>query len=140
MDDTAQVIDSLKRRFPRIEGPRKNDICYATQSRQDAVKRLAQECDMVLIVGSPNSSNSNRLKEIAEKLGRPAYLVDGPEDLRQAWLQGVSNIGLSAGASAPEVLVEQVVNKLMSWGADACLEDDGTREEVTFPLPKTLQK
>ena len=139
MDDTAQVISQLKQRFPKIQGPRKNDICYATQSRQDAVKRLAKSCDVVLVVGSPNSSNSNRLKEIAEKLGRPAYLIDGADDLHKEWFSDVDDIGLSAGASAPEVLVEQVINRLMSWGAEACREDEGAREEVTFPLPKSLQ-
>jgi 4-hydroxy-3-methylbut-2-enyl diphosphate reductase len=140
MDDTAQIIDALRRRFPRIQGPRKDDICYATQSRQDAVKRLAAECDVVLVVGSPNSSNSNRLKEIAEKLGKPAYLVDGPADLRQDWLQGNTVIGLTAGASAPEVLVEQVLDQLKAWGATEAVEDGGMPEEVTFPLPKILQQ
>ena len=139
MDDTRQVIDALKARFPQIQGPKKDDICYATQSRQDAVKRLAGECDLVLVVGSPNSSNSNRLKEIADKMGRPAYLVDGPEDLRQSWLEQVNVIGLTAGASAPEVLVEQVIDRLRSWGAEAAQEDAGTRENVTFPLPRALQ-
>lgn len=139
MNDTRQVIDALKARFPTIQGPKKDDICYATQSRQDAVKRLAGECDLVLVVGSPNSSNSNRLKEIADKLGRPAYLVDGPDDLQQHWLQQVDIIGLTAGASAPEVLVEQVIDKLRSWGAETAEEDGGTRENVTFPLPKALQ-
>ncbi|WP_456372115.1 4-hydroxy-3-methylbut-2-enyl diphosphate reductase [Thiolapillus sp.] len=139
MDDTARIIEALRQRFPRIQGPKKDDICYATQSRQDAVKRLANECDLVLVVGSPNSSNSNRLKEIAEKLGKPAYLVDGPADLRRKWLQGNHLIGLTAGASAPEVLVKQVLDQLQEWGAGEASEDDGVREEVTFPLPKILQ-
>jgi 4-hydroxy-3-methylbut-2-enyl diphosphate reductase len=139
MDDTAEIIAALRLHFPDIQGPRKDDICYATQSRQDAVKRLADECDAVLVVGSPNSSNSNRLKEIAEKLGKPAYLVDGPEDLRKEWLKNNKVIGLSAGASAPEVLVEQVLDQLKDWGAKEAIEDDGIREEVTFPLPKALQ-
>jgi len=139
MDDTRQVIDALRARFPQIQGPTKDDICYATQSRQDAVKRLAGECELVLVVGSPNSSNSNRLKEIADKMGRPAYLVDGPDDLRQSWLKQVNVIGLTAGASAPEVLVEQVIDRLRSWGAEPAEEDAGTRENVTFPLPKALQ-
>ena len=139
MDDTEQIISALRERFPRIQGPRKDDICYATQSRQDAVKRLASQCDVVLVVGSPNSSNSNRLKEIAEKLGKPAYLVDGPSDLRRDWLRGNHIIGLTAGASAPEVLVKQVLDQLQDWGAKEAEEDGGIREEVTFPLPKALQ-
>lgn len=139
MDDTAEIIAALRQHFPDIQGPKKDDICYATQSRQDAVKRLADECDAVLVVGSPNSSNSNRLKEIAEKLGKPAYLVDGPEDLRKEWLNNNNIIGLTAGASAPEVLVEQVLDQLKAWGAKEAAEDDGIREEVTFPLPKALQ-
>ncbi|HID07282.1 MAG TPA: 4-hydroxy-3-methylbut-2-enyl diphosphate reductase, partial [Armatimonadetes bacterium] len=140
MDDTAEIINALRRKFPNIQGPKKDDICYATQSRQDAVKRLAAECDVVLVVGSPNSSNSNRLKEIAEKLGKPAYLVDGPEDLRREWLTGHPLIGLTAGASAPEVLVEQVLDQLKAWGAREAMEDGGMPEEVTFPLPKILQQ
>lgn len=139
MDDTRQVIDALKARFPHIQGPKKDDICYATQSRQDAVKRLAAECDLVLVVGSPNSSNSNRLKEIADKMGRPAYLVDGPDDLQRNWLQQVKVIGLTAGASAPEVLVKQVIDRLRSWGAEDAQEDSGARETVAFPLPRALQ-
>jgi 4-hydroxy-3-methylbut-2-enyl diphosphate reductase len=122
MHDTAQVIAALQRRFPKIKGPRKDDICYATQNRQDAVTRLAQQCDLVLVVGSPNSSNSNRLKEIAEKQQRPAYLIDGPEDIRREWLEGVRIIGLTAGASAPEVLVENVILQLRDWGAETCEE------------------
>ncbi|WP_456380799.1 4-hydroxy-3-methylbut-2-enyl diphosphate reductase [Thiolapillus sp.] len=140
MDDTAEIITALRKRFPQIQGPRKDDICYATQSRQDAVKRLAAECDVVLVVGSPNSSNSNRLKEIAEKLGKPAYLVDGPSDLRREWLEGNRIIGLTAGASAPEVLVEQVLDQLKAWGATEAVEDGGIPEDVTFPLPRILQQ
>ncbi len=139
MNDTQRVIEALKQQYPDIQGPKKDDICYATQSRQDAVKRLAGECDLVLVVGSPNSSNSNRLKEIADKMGRIAYLVDGPDELRKEWLDEVRVIGLTAGASAPEVLVEQVIAKLRSWGADTIEEDDGIRENVTFPLPRALQ-
>ena len=138
MHDTAQVIAALQRRFPKIKGPRKDDICYATQNRQDAVTRLAQQCDLVLVVGSPNSSNSNRLKEIAEKQQRPAYLIDGPEDIRREWLQGVRIIGLTAGASAPEVLVENVIRQLRDWGAETCEEDTGQPETVVFALPKNL--
>ncbi len=139
MDDTARVIDALRERFPRIQGPRKDDICYATQNRQDAVRRLAQRCELVLVVGSPNSSNSNRLKELAEKQGRRAYLIDGPEDIDRAWLSGVDTIGLTAGASAPEVLVEQVIARLKAWGASDITQDGGEPEQVVFALPKNLQ-
>jgi 4-hydroxy-3-methylbut-2-enyl diphosphate reductase len=138
MDDTAVIIDALRARFPDIVGPKRNDICYATQNRQDAVKDLAQKCDLVLVVGSPNSSNSNRLKEIAVKLGKPAYLIDGPEDIRPEWLSGVDTIGLTAGASAPEVLVGQVVERLKAWGAESVEENAGRPERVTFGLPKNL--
>ncbi len=119
-------------------GPKRNDICYATQNRQDAVKDLAQKCDLVLVVGSPNSSNSNRLKEIAIKLGKPSYLIDGPDDIRAEWLKGVDTIGLTAGASAPEVLVGQVVERLQAWGATTIEENVGRPEQVTFGLPKNL--
>ena len=138
MHDTALVIEALQRRFPSIQGPKKDDICYATQNRQDAVTRLAQQCDLVLVVGSPNSSNSNRLKEIAEKQGRPAYLIDGPEDIRREWLDGVATVGLTAGASAPEVLVENVIRQLRDWGADSVEQDGGQPETVVFALPKNL--
>jgi 4-hydroxy-3-methylbut-2-enyl diphosphate reductase len=137
--DTDQVIQALKRRFPQITGPKKKDICYATQNRQDAVKALAEACDIVLVVGSPNSSNSNRLREIAEKTGTPAYLIDGPEDINKAWLSKAKQIGLTAGASAPEILVENVIDKLRAWGAQAPVELNGKREEVVFSLPKELQ-
>ena len=139
MDDTDQVIQALKKRFPHITGPKKKDICYATQNRQDAVKELASRCDLVLVVGSPNSSNSNRLREIAEKHGTPAYLIDGPEDIDQSWLKNCAHIGLTAGASAPEILVESVVSKLRTWGASESIENKGKREEVVFSLPKELQ-
>lgn len=138
MHDTARVIEALQRRFPAIKGPKKDDICYATQNRQDAVTRLAAQCDLVLVVGSPNSSNSNRLKEIAEKQGRPAYLIDGPEDIRPEWLEGVGVVGVSAGASAPEVLVENVIAHLRDWGAESVEEDSGEPETVVFALPKNL--
>lgn len=139
MDDTAKVIDALREQFPQIHGPRKDDICYATQNRQDAVKRLSEHCDLVLVVGSPNSSNSNRLKEIATKQGIPAFLIDGPEDIQRAWLNTVETIGLTAGASAPEVLVESVIQKLRDWGASDVQEDGGEPETVVFALPKNLQ-
>jgi 4-hydroxy-3-methylbut-2-enyl diphosphate reductase len=138
MHDTARVIEALQARFPSIKGPRKDDICYATQNRQDAVTRLAARCDLVLVVGSPNSSNSNRLREIAEKQGLAAYLIDGPEDIQREWLSGVTTIGLTAGASAPEVLVENVIKRLREWGADHVENDDGEPEDVVFALPKSL--
>ena len=140
MDDTARVIDALQQRFPSIRGPKKDDICYATQNRQDAVTRLAEKCDMVLVVGSVNSSNSNRLREIAEKQGRPSYLIDGPEDIRRDWLDGIETIGVTAGASAPEVLVASVIDRLREWGADGVENDDGKPETVVFALPKNLMK
>src|SRR5690606_37834767 len=125
MDDTAKVIDALREHFPLIEGPRKDDICYATQNRQDAVKQLASECDLVLAVGSPNSSNSNRLRELSDRMGTPAYLIDGAEEIRPEWLEGVTNIGVTAGASAPDVLVQQVIRHLRDSGADSVQELDG---------------
>jgi 4-hydroxy-3-methylbut-2-enyl diphosphate reductase len=139
MDDASQIITALRQRFPAIHGPKKDDICYATQNRQDAVKQLAEQCDVVLVVGSPNSSNSNRLRELANRLGRPAYLIDSAGDLKQEWLEGVESIGLTAGASAPEVLVNEVIEQLKNWGADALLEDQGKQENIVFPLPKALQ-
>ena len=138
VDDARAVIEALKARFPGIVGPRKDDICYATQNRQDAVKSLAQHCDVVLVVGSPNSSNSNRLREVAAKVGVAAYMVDRPEDLDPAWLVGMQTVGVTAGASAPEVLVEQVVERLRGLGAGEVSELDGISERVTFPLPKAL--
>ncbi|MEW6352824.1 MAG: 4-hydroxy-3-methylbut-2-enyl diphosphate reductase [Pseudomonadota bacterium] len=138
MDDTARVIDALRARFPKIIGPKKDDICYATQNRQDAVKDLAQRCDVVLVVGSPNSSNSNRLKELAGKLGTPAYLIDSAAEIRGEWLIGAHTIGVTAGASAPEVLVQQVIARLQEWGAQSIEENSGPRERVMFPLPKEL--
>jgi len=139
VDDTAKVIDALRRRFPHIQGPRKDDICYATQNRQDAVKQLAAECDLVLVVGSPNSSNSNRLRELAERMGAEAYLLDSVEDIDPAWLQGKSRIGVTAGASAPEVLVAAVVQGLRDLGASAPVELVGRPENVTFSLPRELR-
>ncbi|MEH6592016.1 MAG: 4-hydroxy-3-methylbut-2-enyl diphosphate reductase [Halioglobus sp.] len=139
MDDTARVIESLRQRFPRIEGPRKDDICYATQNRQDAVKQLADGCDLVLVVGSPNSSNSNRLRELAERMGADAYLIDSAEDINPRWLTGKSNIGVTAGASAPEILVQQVLDGLCALGANAAVELDGRPENVTFSMPRELR-
>ncbi|MEO9333295.1 4-hydroxy-3-methylbut-2-enyl diphosphate reductase [Ectopseudomonas guguanensis] len=139
MDDTSKVIDALRAKFPAIGGPRKDDICYATQNRQDAVKQLASECDVLLVVGSPNSSNSNRLRELAERMGTPAYLIDGAEDLKHEWFEGVKGIGITAGASAPEVLVRGVVEQLRAWGAAGETELDGRPENITFSMPKELR-
>ncbi|QLF93060.1 4-hydroxy-3-methylbut-2-enyl diphosphate reductase [Pseudomonas sp. ABC1] len=139
MDDTSRVIDALRQRFPNIGGPRKDDICYATQNRQDAVKQLADECDVVLVVGSPNSSNSNRLRELAERMATPAYLIDGAEDLRREWFENIQRIGITAGASAPEVLVKGVIEQLRAWGATDSSELDGRPENVTFSMPKELR-
>ncbi|MGE8321751.1 MAG: 4-hydroxy-3-methylbut-2-enyl diphosphate reductase, partial [Pseudomonas sp.] len=139
MDDTSRVIDALRARFPNIGGPRKDDICYATQNRQDAVKQLADECDVVLVVGSPNSSNSNRLRELAERMGTPAYLIDGAEDLQRGWFEQAARIGITAGASAPEVLVRGVIEQLKAWGATGAEELDGREENITFSMPKELR-
>ncbi|WP_241778950.1 4-hydroxy-3-methylbut-2-enyl diphosphate reductase, partial [Pseudomonas corrugata] len=139
MDDTSRVIDALRSRFPAIGGPRKDDICYATQNRQDAVKQLADECDVVLVVGSPNSSNSNRLRELAERMGTPAYLIDGAEDMQRSWFDGIEHIGITAGASAPEVLVRGVIQQLQAWGAIGADELAGREENITFSMPKELR-
>lgn len=139
MDDTARIIDILRRRFPDIEGPRKDDICYATQNRQDAVKRLSADHDLMLVVGSPNSSNSNRLRELAERLGTPAYLIDGPDQLEPAWFEGVSSVAVTAGASAPESVVQSVCSKLRDFGAETLDQEDGVTESVQFSLPKELR-
>lgn len=139
MDDTSKVIDALRAKFPHIQGPRKNDICYATQNRQDAVKELADQCDLVLVVGSPNSSNSNRLRELAERMGTPGYLIDGAEDLRKEWFAGIQRVGITAGASAPEVLVRGVIQQLRDWGAEPEVELDGREENITFSMPKELR-
>jgi len=139
MDDTSKVIDALRNKFPAIGGPRKDDICYATQNRQDAVKQLAAECDVLLVVGSPNSSNSNRLRELAERMGTPAYLIDGAEDLKREWFADVTGIGITAGASAPEVLVQGVIQQLSEWGATGAQELLGRPENVTFSMPKELR-
>lgn len=139
MDDTSKVIDALRAKFPHIQGPRKNDICYATQNRQDAVKELADQCDLVLVVGSPNSSNSNRLRELAERMGTPGYLIDGAEDLQKEWFDGVQRIGITAGASAPEVLVRGVIQQLREWGAEPEVELEGREENITFSMPKELR-
>ena len=139
MDDTAKVIQALRAKFPLIDGPRKDDICYATQNRQDAVKQLALECQLVLVVGSPNSSNSNRLRELAERCGSTAYLIDGASDIDAAWLEDIAQIGITAGASAPAVLVSEVVAKLQALGCSAPAELEGIEENVSFSLPKELR-
>ena len=139
VDDTARVIDALRNRFPSIQGPRKDDICYATQNRQDAVKTLAEQSDVVLVVGSTNSSNSNRLRELAERCGARAYLVDDATQIDPAWLQGVSAVGVTAGASAPEILVEDVVSNLKELGVRAVSNLEGREENITFSLPKALR-
>lgn len=140
VDDAARVIDALKLRFPTIVGPKKDDICYATQNRQDAVKALARQCDLVIVVGSPNSSNSNRLREVAQNLGVDSYMVDNASQLQASWVVGKTSIGVTAGASAPEVLVQEVITKLKDYGINTINELDGIIENVTFPIPKTLSE
>ncbi len=140
VDDTAAIVDALRARFPALTGPRKEDICYATQNRQDAVKKLVQQVDVMLVVGSRTSSNSNRLREIAEKAGIPGHLIDGPEDLREQWFTDCAAVGVTAGASAPELLVRQVIERLRGWGGDFAEEVEGRSEQVVFSLPKLLRK
>ena len=139
IDDTAKVIDALREKFPAIQGPRKDDICYATQNRQDAVRDLANQCDVVLVVGSPNSSNSNRLRELAERMGKHAYLVDNADELQKEWFNHVATVGVTAGASAPEILIKQVLQRLQDWGASVPQELAGREENITFSLPKELR-
>ena len=139
MDDTAKIIAALVMRFPTIQGPRKEDICYATQNRQDAVKQLALECDLLLVVGSPNSSNSNRLKELAERLGCESYLIDGVDDIDPVWLEGRLRLGITAGASAPEVLVQQVVERLQEISHLEPAEVEGVEENIVFSMPRELR-
>jgi 4-hydroxy-3-methylbut-2-en-1-yl diphosphate reductase len=140
LDDAAEVVAALKRRFPNIAEPKKADICYATQNRQDAVKLMAPQVDLVIVVGSENSSNSNRLREVAERFGVPAYLVDSADHLDPEWLQGRSRIGVTAGASAPEVLVKALIERLKQIGAGSVRALDGVQEKVVFPLPKGLSQ
>lgn len=140
MDDARVVIDALRARFPKIRGAKKEDICYATQNRQDAVKALAEQSDLVLVVGSPNSSNSNRLREVAERRGTRAYLIDNADEIRSDWLDGVGTVGITAGASAPEVLVEAVIDRLRQTDPNASVQDmQGREEKVFFKLPKNLE-
>ena len=139
VDDTAEVLAALQRRFPSLRTPRQEDICYATQNRQDAVKKLVDGCDVVVVVGSRSSSNSNRLREIAEKNGKAGYLVDGPDDLRPEWFEGKQAVGVTAGASAPELLVQRVVARLREWGGQGAEEVVGREENVVFALPRELR-
>jgi len=139
MDDTSKVIDALREKYPTIKGPRKKDICYATQNRQDAVKQLALESELLLVVGSPNSSNSNRLKELAERLGCESYLIDSVEDIEQQWFDGKSNFGVTAGASAPEILVQQVVDRLREICKQEPEELEGVEENIVFSMPRDLR-
>ena len=140
VDDTKVVIDSLKAQFPNIQGPKKDDICYATQNRQDAVRSLARDADMMIVVGSTNSSNSNRLRELSETLGVPSYLVDKPRQIEQSWFDGVNIVGITAGASAPEILVKQVIDKVKHWGGKVVNEANGPIEDVSFSLPIELRQ
>lgn len=139
VDDTSRVIDALRSRFPAIQGPRKDDICYATQNRQDAVKQLAVSAQVVLVVGSPNSSNSNRLRELAERMGARAYLIDNAGQIDRAWLEGAQVVGLTAGASAPEVLIRDVIARLQEWGGEVPEELQGRPEHIVFSMPKELR-
>jgi 4-hydroxy-3-methylbut-2-en-1-yl diphosphate reductase len=140
VDDAAQIVAALKARFPGIRGPKRDDICYATQNRQDAVKLMAPQCDLVIVVGSPNSSNSNRLREVAEHMGAEAYMVDSAGDLRPEWLAGKKRVGVSAGASAPEVLVQELIARLKQMGAASVRPLDGITERVVFSLPRELAR
>src|SRR5215475_13028366 len=140
VDDTAEIVAALRARFPQLATPRREDICYATQNRQDAVKKLLEQCDVLLVVGSRTSSNSNRLRELAERAGIPGYLVDGPEDLKPEWFAGTQAVGVTAGASAPELLVQQVVAQLKRWGGVATEEVLGREEHVIFTLPRELRR
>lgn len=139
MDDTTEIVSALRRRFPALSTPRKEDICYATQNRQDAVKKLLEKCDVIVVVGSRTSSNSNRLRELADRAGVAGYLVDGPADLHREWFEGKLAVGVTAGASAPELLVQQVVERLRAWGAELPEEVIGREEKVLFALPRELR-
>lgn len=139
VDDTSDVIDALRKRFPDIIGPRKDDICYATTNRQEAVRNLAQHSDVVLVVGSKNSSNSNRLAELAQRAGKPAYLIDTASDIQEAWLKGAASVGVTAGASAPDVLVQAVIDKLRTLGGEPAVEMEGREENIVFEVPKELR-
>ena len=139
VDDSRRVIDALRKKFPLIKGPKKDDICFATQNRQDAVKDMAQQCDLLLVVGSANSSNSNRLRELSERMGTPAYLIDGADEIQPQWLKNVSKVGVTAGASAPEILVQQVIDQLKQYGGAEPRELEGIQETIVFAMPKELK-
>jgi len=139
VDDSTEIIQALKQKFPDIQGPKKDDICYATQNRQDAVKQLASKCDLVLVVGSTNSSNSNRLKELALTQGVHSYLIDGAKDINRDWFNGINKVGVTAGASAPEILVDNVINQIQTWFEANITKDDGPAENIVFQLPKELR-
>lgn len=139
VDDTSDIIDALRERFPQIIGPRKDDICYATTNRQEAVRNLAAEAEVVLVVGSKNSSNSNRLAELAQRAGIPAFLIDSAEDIREEWLDGVNCIGVTAGASAPDILVQEVIKRLQALGGEGSVEMQGREENIVFEVPKELR-
>ncbi len=139
VDDSIEIINCLREKFPCIKGPHKDDVCYATQNRQDAVRKIAPQCQLMLVVGSANSSNSNRLRELSERQGTDAYLVDGPQEINKEWLQGIATVGVTAGASAPDILVQQVVEQLQSWGCQNTTELLGVREDIVFALPLELR-
>ena len=139
VDDTSEVIEALQEKFPNIQSPKKSDICYATQNRQDSVKEVIKHSEILLVIGSKNSSNSNRLKEIADNQGKPAYLIDSSDDIDEQWLDNIKSVGITAGASAPEILVQEVVSFLMSQGGHEIIEVEGTREDVNFPVPASLK-
>lgn len=140
VDDASQIVAALRQRFPRIQGPKKDDICYATQNRQESAKSLAEQCDFIIVVGSPNSSNSNRLREVAAARGVEARMVDSAAEIESSWVEGKARVGITAGASAPEVLVEQVIDRLRTLGVSVVRQDHGSPENVTFPLPMELQR
>ena len=139
VDDTSEVIEALQEKFPNIQSPKKSDICYATQNRQDSVKEVIKHSEILLVIGSKNSSNSNRLKEIADNQGKPSYLIDSSDDIDEQWLDNINSVGITAGASAPEILVQEVVSFLMSKGGHEIVEVEGTREDVNFPVPASLK-
>ena len=139
VDDTAEIFAAIKQRFPHVREPKQQDICYATQNRQDAVKLMTPQVDVAIVVGSPTSSNSNRLREVAQRLGKPAYMVDTVADLKPEWFDGAQSVGLTAGASAPDVLVQEVIAQLRAWGAQAIRQLPGAEEHMQFPMPKGLR-
>ena len=139
VDDTTEVIEALQEKFPNIQSPKKSDICYATQNRQDSVKEVIKHSEILIVIGSKNSSNSNRLKEIADNQSKPAYLIDSSNDIEEKWLENISSVGITAGASAPEILVQEVVSFLMTQGGNEIIEVEGAKEDVNFPVPASLK-